>query len=213
MVIRIDGPYSLCSLGARPIAMTDLWNWVAFSLITIASLGVLLNRDWRWSLVCLALQYLGVFWLVQNHWLINMAASKLIAGWMACAILGIAQLSAGSRDPETAWPQGWPFRLFTAGLVLLLALTLALRASSWLRLSLPVSWGGLLLMVMGLLYLGNTAHPFRVILGLLTVMAGFEILYAAVENSIMVAALLAVINLGLALAGAYLLSVAPEETE
>jgi hypothetical protein len=39
----------------------------------------------------------------------------------------------------------------------------------------------------------------------MTVLAGFEILYATVEGSILVAALLAVINLGLALVGAYLL--------
>ena len=46
----------------------------------------------------------------------------------------------------------------------------------------------------------------RVILGLLTLLAGFEIIYAAVESSELVAAALAVVNLGLALTGAYLLS-------
>jgi hypothetical protein len=46
----------------------------------------------------------------------------------------------------------------------------------------------------------------RVIVGLLTVLAGFEILFAAIENSILVAGLLASVNLGLALVGAYLLS-------
>ena len=196
------------------MTMLDLLNWVAFFLIVIASAGVLLSRDWRWSLVFLAVQYLGVFWLVQNHWPITMAAAKLVTGWMACAILGIAQLSANkTAEPETSWPQGRLFRLFTAGLALLVALILALRAATWLRLSLPVSWGGLLLIVMGLLYLGNTAQTFRVILGLLTVLAGFEILYAAVESSILVAALLAVVNLGLALSGAYLIGEAEEQLE
>ena len=69
-------------------------------------------------------------------------------------------------------------------------------------------------MGMGLLHLGLTNHPFRVTLGLLTVLSGFEILYAAVETSTLVAGLLAGINLGLALVCAYLL-VAPllEEPE
>jgi len=44
-----------------------------------------------------------------------------------------------------------------------------------------------------------------VTIGLMTVLCGFEILYAAVESSILVAALLAVINLGLALVGSYLM--------
>jgi hypothetical protein len=48
----------------------------------------------------------------------------------------------------------------------------------------------------------------------LTVLSGFEVLYAAVENSILVAALLAAVNLCLALVGSYLLnvSVAREDT-
>ena len=68
-----------------------------------------------------------------------------------------------------------------------------------------VTTGSLLLIGMGLLHLGVTDHILRVIIGLMTVLAGFEILYATVEGSILVAALLAVINLGLALAGSYLL--------
>ena len=52
----------------------------------------------------------------------------------------------------------------------------------------------------------------RVIFGLLTVLAGFEVLYAAVEGSILVAALLAGVTLGLGLVGAYLLVAStPEE--
>jgi hypothetical protein len=67
-------------------------------------------------------------------------------------------------------------------------------------------------MGVGLLHLGMTTRPFRVIIGLLTVLAGFEILYAAVESSVLVAGLLAAINLGLALLGSYFLSIAaPEE--
>jgi hypothetical protein len=45
----------------------------------------------------------------------------------------------------------------------------------------------------------------------LTALAGFEILYAAVESSALVTALLAVVNLGLALAGAYFMNVNQEE--
>ncbi len=45
------------------------------------------------------------------------------------------------------------------------------------------------------------------IIGLLTALSGFEILYAAVETSVMVAGLQAIVTLGLALIGAYLLAV------
>ena len=57
-----------------------------------------------------------------------------------------------------------------------------------------------------------TNDPLRMVIGLLTFLAGFEVLYAALEVSVLVAGLLAAINLGLAMAGAYLLTV-PENKE
>jgi hypothetical protein len=55
------------------------------------------------------------------------------------------------------------------------------------------------------LQLGITSQILRITLGLMTVLAGFELLYATVEGSALVAGLLAVINLGLALVGCYLM--------
>jgi len=157
--------------------------------------------------------YLGIFWLVQTHWPVSIAAVKLVTGWMACAILGITQLNNNNpiQEIEAAWPQGRLFRLFTAGIILATMFALSLRTSDWLGLSLPIAWGSLLLIGMGLLQLGISVQPFRVILGLLTVQAGFEVLYATVESSILVAALLSIVNLGLALTGAYFLNMSREE--
>jgi hypothetical protein len=62
-----------------------------------------------------------------------------------------------------------------------------------------------MLVGMGLLHLGMTQNPLRVVVGLLTVIAGFEVIYAAIETSVLVAGLLGVVNLGLALTGAYVL--------
>jgi hypothetical protein len=72
-------------------------------------------------------------------------------------------------------------------------------------LGLPVIAGSLLLIGAGLAHLGLTSDTLNVILGLLTMLTGFEILYAAIESSILVAGLLAVTNLGLGIAGSYLL--------
>jgi hypothetical protein len=102
-----------------------------------------------------------------------------------------------------------------AGLVALAVLSLAPKAASWVPGVNPSQLiGGAFLIGMGLLHLGLTSQPMRVVIGLMTVLSGFEILYAVVEASTLVAGLLAVINLGLALAGAYLLvSPTMEETE
>jgi hypothetical protein len=131
---------------------------------------------------------------------------------MACAILGIAQLNAKEEgETENTWLQGRFFHFFAAGMVLAATFALSLRVNTWLGLSLPVAWGGLLLIGLGLLHLGITSDSFQVIIGLLTVQAGFEILYASVESSALVTALLAVVNLGLALAGAYFMIVNQEK--
>jgi hypothetical protein len=47
----------------------------------------------------------------------------------------------------------------------------------------------------------------------MTALSGFEILYATVEGSVLVAGLLAIINLGLALVGSYLLVASNTEEE
>ncbi|MGD0751087.1 MAG: hypothetical protein ABSA23_06730 [Anaerolineales bacterium] len=190
--------------------MTVTLNWLMLLLAIFASTGLLFSRDWRWSLGLLAVQYLSVFWMVQAHWPITLAATKLVTGWMACAILGIAQLNAKEAS-ESTWLQGRLFHIFAAGMVLAATFALSLRVDTWLGVSLPLAWGGLLLIGVGLLHLGITSDSFQVIIGLLTVMAGFEILYAAVESSALVTALLAVINLGLALAGAYFMNVDQEK--
>jgi hypothetical protein len=97
-----------------------------------------------------------------------------------------------------------------AGMVLVVAFSLATKASGWLGASLQVTWAGLVMIGMGLLHLGLINRSFRVIIALLTVLGGFEVLYAAVENSTLVAALLVLVNLGLAMAGAYFLVMAEE---
>jgi hypothetical protein len=55
------------------------------------------------------------------------------------------------------------------------------------------------------LQIGFSSSYFRTVIGILTFFSGFEILYAAVEASILVVGLLAVMNLGIALIGTYLI--------
>jgi hypothetical protein len=184
-------------------------SWVAVFIILVTSSGLLLSRSWRWSLGLLAAQYLGSFWLVTRHWPLGMAAVKLVTGWMAIAALAMTllALSQNGQDEDEFLPQGIPFRLFASGVTALVVLAASPRIEAVTPgLGLPVIAGSLLPIGMGFLLLGSTSDIFRVILGLLTMLTGFETLYAAVEGSVLVAGLLAVVDLGLALVGAYLIS-------
>jgi hypothetical protein len=51
---------------------------------------LLISWDWRISIFILALQYVAVVFLVSSSWPIETAAVKLVAGWMACAVMVLA---------------------------------------------------------------------------------------------------------------------------
>ena len=183
--------------------------WIAVLLLTITSIGLLLARDWRWLIIFLSAQYFGMLILTLLHWPLGMASVKVVAGWMSAAILGMTRSGLPREDKtekQSILPRGRMFRLFAAGIVIVLVSTATPRVDAVMaNAGYAVTTGSLLLIGMGLLHLGVTDHILRVTIGLMTVLAGFEILYATVEGSILVAALLAVINLGLAMAGSYLL--------
>jgi hypothetical protein len=182
--------------------------WIAVLVIVFTSVGLLLASDWRWSMILLAVQFLGMFVLTLQHWPLGMASVKVVAGWMSAAVLGMTRsgLTGEESDEESTWPRGRLFRLLTAGIVLLITVVVTPGVDTVMAdPGFPVTHGSLVLIGMGVLHLGLSARVLRVTIGLITVLSGFEILYAAVENSVLVAALLAVINLGLALVGAYLM--------
>ncbi|HEY3474177.1 MAG TPA: hypothetical protein VGK56_06165 [Anaerolineales bacterium] len=189
--------------------------WLAVIVLVITSAGLLFVRDWRWNIILLAVQYLGMFVLMLQHWPIGMAAVKVVAGWMSAAILGMTRSGLPDELPteETLRPQGRLFHVFAATtVVLIVAVATPAVDTVMADAGFPVTNGSLLLIGMGLLHLAMSTQMLRVAMGLMTVLSGFEIIYATVEGSVLVAALLAVINLGLALVGSYLLiaSNAPE---
>jgi hypothetical protein len=184
----------------------------ALILVSASSLLLIISHSWRWIIFILALQYVGIAFLSAISWPLEMATAKLVSGWMSSAVLGMAVNEATQAAPESwhetesAWPSSRIFRLFAAGLVGLSVFSIAPALVGWIpSLTSTQAAGGLIVIAMGLLHLGLTAHPLRVAIGLLTVLSGFEILYAAVESSALVAGLLAAVHLGLALTGAYLL--------
>ncbi len=174
-------------------------------ILTISSLLLLLSQNWRWSILALAAQYVAVFWLVALIWPYGLASVKLVAGWMAGAVLGASQPAPEQVEDPYTGSSAFIFRLLAATFVWILIFSTVPAIVALFPIPVPVVQGALLLIGMGLIHLGMTTRPLRVLLGLLTVLSGFEILYAAVEQSVLVAGLMAVVTLGLALVGAYLL--------
>lgn len=188
----------------------EFLNLPVVILIYLTATALLISWDWRVSIISLAIQYLGVVILVSASWTIQTALVKLVAGWMACLVLVIAlrNLPSFRIDGGKTSISEIMFRLIAAVMAGLFAFTGGARLIIWLpEISPEQAYGSIILIAMGLLHLGLTNHPFRVILGLLTILSGFGILYAALESSILIAGLLALVTLGLAIICAYLLNV------
>jgi hypothetical protein len=193
----------------------------ALIMIGIAVTLMVFFQDWRIRIALLAFIYLGEFLMISASWPVVLAVSKLIAGWMACAIIGMALIG----NPISPTNNGTPamnenrhlasffrfdpailFYFISAILVGLFAISASVAVRSWLPgIQDEHLWIGLLLIGMGLLQLSFRKEDFAVILGLLVILSGFEILYVSVEQSILVTALLAAVTLSLALVGAYLI--------
>ncbi len=188
--------------------LIDIFSWVMVLLILIASGAMLTSKDWRIQLGALAMQYLAAFWLVTRHQPFVVGSAKLVTGWMVVAALGMTRLSVPNTDEDqsTDGPNNRWFSIVLLGVVALITAGATPQIEAVIPgLGLPVIAGGLLLISTGLIHLGLTSDILRVIISLLTIIAGFEIIYAAVENSILVAGLLALTNLALGLVGCYLL--------
>jgi hypothetical protein len=179
------------------------------SLLFICGAGILMVESKRWMTGLLALQYIGVFSLVSISWPVEIAVVKLVAGWMAAAVLFLTYENIPSvieQTPPAASLPGSFFKGFSALLIGISIYSLVPLALRWfLGATSQQVLGGLWLLGLGLLQLGLSREGIRVIIGLLTVISGFEILYATLEASVLMTGLLAILNIGLAFVGAYIL--------
>jgi hypothetical protein len=186
----------------------DILIFPSIILVAVTSAVLLTSHNWIWTILALAIQYVGVFLLVATSWPMTISIVKLVVGWMAAAVLGMVMVSTPEaiRQEEPYWPSGRLFRLLTSGLVFLAVFSITPKAAEFIpNINSDTITGGLILIGMGLLHLGLTSQPLRTAIGILTFLSGFEIIYAAVEASTLVAGLMAFINIGIALVGAYLL--------
>ncbi|MEX2144112.1 MAG: hypothetical protein WD740_05910 [Anaerolineales bacterium] len=194
--------------------LDSILTLLVLGLLAANSLALLLSRAWRWTLVVLGAQYLLAFFLVSASWPLELAAVKLVAGWIVTAILGLTLLNLPEipQESQAHFPRSPAFFILVAGVVAVMVVGMAPELVSWSRqFNIAQAWGGLFLIGIGVALVGLSDSNFRNILGLLMLLSGFEIVYAAVETSILVAGLLAILNLGVALIGSYLMQSANSE--
>lgn len=181
---------------------------LAFIILVMTSMVILVFRDWRINSIALGIQYLAGFYLITLSWSPGMAVIKLIVGWMAAAAIGLTCLRQLNPGNQTETTSSLIFRS-VSGLLVILAiflLTPALQENVFPRVELIILQSGLMLMGLAVMQLGSTTEAYLTVISLLSLLAGFEIIHAALEMSTLLAGLFVLVNLGMALVGVYFIA-------
>lgn len=185
--------------------------YAPWAVVGAAFTGVLLVvlDDRRWLTLALLAQYLAAGWLVADVLGMGVAGAQILGGLLVAVIVWLTWVNLDRARQTIPSANGLmalrTFRWVVVLLVLFAAWGLGRR--DWMGLPGLTSTGTLgatFLMLLGLLQASLYRAPMRAVLGILTLLSGFGIAYAAVESSLAVIALLIVVHLGLALAGSYL---------
>jgi len=182
-------------------------------LLMAASLCILMLQNFRLALAALAAQYLLIFLLITSVLPSSLALVKLLVGWMITALL-VSEIWLIEKDWENRIALSG--NLLRGGVLILLWIVVYLGLpliQLWIPVNQTVLLGGLILLSGGLIQVGLSNQVLRVSLGLLTLFSGFEIIYAALEPSVLVSGLLVLVNIGIGLTGLFLVIRGKEENE
>jgi hypothetical protein len=185
--------------------MQSIFTAILVGTACAAAILILLSEDWRWTIAGLGIQYLVVFLMVAQVWPVGLSAIKLVAGWLACVLLSMTATPVLFEKDFYAARSARFFRLFATIFVVIIVLATAPGMNTWLPIPYQHLLIGLLMIGMGILHFGFSQNHFRVILGLLTLLSGFEVIYSPLEGSALLAAILAGITLALGLIGSTIL--------
>jgi hypothetical protein len=208
-------------------AFADLFAFLAgvpaMAGLVLTALIMFLTSDWRLSLTALLVQYVFVGLALTRFIQTEVALVKLLVGVLAVSILYLTarriQEEAGSQPTAEesprflgmsirwgAGPLGLPLRQLTVVLVMLGLVRLFMDYRFPLAsadIAFVVFWMG----SMGIVGLVLSGDPLRAAAAMLTILAGFDLVYATLEPSLSIAAFWGALTLMAALAFSYLATV------
>jgi hypothetical protein len=189
--------------------MPQWLNTIMLILIVISAVSSTIFRNWKITLISLALMYLGITILISISLPISIAIIKLLVGWMCCAVLAISCISVQYQgaSSEKSLFSSLLFRVLAVALVGTVVVILIPIIQTLLISSVPPKTlnACIILISIGLIQVAMTSEPLFIITGLLTLFLGFDAFYSIVEASSLLTGLLVVVNLGFVLIGSYFL--------
>lgn len=170
---------------------------IAVLILVVATTILLVFNSWRWISIAWVFQVFCVFWLTSLSWSVPESAVKLVGGWIAIAIVSSTHPVEIFEKDTSLLRDSFGFRFILAGMGWLLSFSIASEIQSIIPGRIEIIWGGLLLIISGILQVGLSANYLRSIIGIIMFISGFEILYASIENSVLVSGLLTFLTIGL----------------
>ncbi|MFW6115564.1 MAG: hypothetical protein ACOC7Y_00720 [Chloroflexota bacterium] len=205
----------LASLAATP-AVVGVFITAGFLVV---------SRDWRLNLISLAAQYFFVAVLMTQVVRVELVAVKGLIGWLICLVFFLTEQQAQSLTraageksdlPLKHWMEGrvagWKHQgvsaraafAFMGAVMVALAAHAAASAIAVPHVTPEITLACFVLAGLGVLLLGLTEDPLRVGMGLLMFLSAFDLLYVALEPSLVVTGLMGSISFVIALGMAYL---------
>jgi len=170
---------------------------IAVLLLVITTTVLLVINQWRWMSIAWVFQVFSIFWLTTLSWSIAESVVKLLGGWITIAIVSSAHPDSILENEKESISTGFGFRFLIAGMIWLFTFSIAPTIQTLAQTRIEIVWGGMLLFTSGLLQIGLAKNFIRTIIGLITFISGFEVMYASIESSVLVSGLLVFITIGL----------------
>lgn len=179
-------------------------DWFSLLPIAVALAGaalVLFDRVLP-LMAALLIQYVALTLLTVEPLGSSVALVKLLAGALTTLLLWSSLRAIGSPSEVAGGGlmQQPPFRL--VGVLLVLTAGWGMGRAAWTQVQgvgVDAELSASIMLAFGLMQIGLFQRPLRLGLGLLTTLAGFEVIYAAIEPSLAIVALLAGVNMGVAI--------------
>ena len=181
-------------------------NLLIFSALAAVGL-MLVASDWRMRIAGLASVYLVGFIVIIQIWPVALASVKLISGWMGIALLSTSMLNSMNQANSHRFTSEIVFRFLMAVLLWIVVASIAPSINEWLPIPYTNLYIGVSLMGSGLLFMSLTDDFIEIVLGLLTILAGFDVIYSSLEGSALVTGIYAFIVIMICLLSGYFSSV------
>ncbi|NMC46167.1 MAG: hypothetical protein GYA52_04980 [Chloroflexi bacterium] len=167
---------------------------ILIAVIVLSIASIFLSESARTALIFLGVLYLCEFFLLMQVWTLGLAAVNLITGLLTVVIIN-------------AFCSGLRLKLLTPRIALdilmivfvgIITFAFAPQLTAYLTEPSQFLIIGFFLFATGLLQAGTSRNAFRHLISLLILFSGFQIIYAPLEGSALVTALISTIQIVLA---------------